>query len=286
MAILTRDETEPLRQEFLFGEVGVFYTSQNQKDIETSYQNNGGYPVAWSDMPVVSPFDGQTFFENFHSIMGTQSANEFLSMGNMPVPEGFDQMTVVSQQQVVSMLPGIPTYLVRAVLSKDGKAAQGMFIASPYPDAYGHGTAYIVAGITAPTREFNSIKSSLTGVLNSLQMDSSYVQNGVNTIQENGERFKEISQTISETSDIIIKGYEERNKLEDVRIEKEGDQIMDVERIYDPNTGEVYEVENGYYDYYNIHREDYPKNNLQQLPDNDFNLWGEAPSINHSYVKP
>ena len=117
-------------------------------------------------------------------------------------------------------------------------------------------------------------------------MDSSYVERGINVINENGERFKEISQTLSETSDIITQGYTERSRQEDVRIEKEGDQIMNVERVYDPETGDVYEVENGFYDYYNIHREDYSKNNLQQLPDNDYNAWKEAPIIKHSYVLP
>ena len=189
IAFLTRDETEPLRQVFLFGEVGIFYTNQEQKDLEIYYQNNGGHKVQWIDMPIVSPFDGQTFFENFYSIMNTQIGNTFRSAGQMPVPAGFDQITVVSQKQVESTVPGLRAYLVRAVLSGNGTAAQGIFIASPFEDGYGHGTAYVVAGITAPIREFDSVQAKLTEVLNSFTLDSSYVERGINVINENGESF-------------------------------------------------------------------------------------------------
>jgi hypothetical protein len=42
--------------------------------------------------------------------------------------------------------------------------------------------------------------------------------------------------------------------------------------MYDPDTGEVYEVKNGFYDYYQTHQQEYNLTNLQPLPDNDFGL--------------
>ena len=286
LAFLTRDENEPLRQAFMFSEIGIFYVDGNQKEIEINYQNSGGYKVPWIDMPVVSPFNGTTFLHNFCSIMNSQIGKGFLGSANMPIPSGFEQIDIISEENISPIYPGMSTVLVRAMLINNGKAAQGMFTLSTYKDAYGHGTAFFVAGITAPVNEFISVKDTLLSTMKSFKMEDRYVQAGVNVIKENGERFRQISKTISETSDIITKGFNERSKSSDVRIAKKGDQVMGVERVYDAETGEVYEVENGFYDYYKTHQEQYKQKDLQQLPDTNYDLWNEAPLINHSLVIP
>lgn len=286
IAFLTRDESEPLRQAFMFGEIGIFYVDANQKQIETNYQNNNGYKVPWIDMPVVSPYNGTNFFNNFYSIMNSQIGRNFLGSAGMPIPSGFQQIEVISEETLTPLFPGMTTSLIRATLTNNGKVAQGMFTLSTYRDAYGHGSSYLVSGITAPVNEFISIKDVLLSTLKSFKMEDSYVQSGINVINENGERFRQISKTISETSDIITKGWYQRNKSYDVMSAKKSDQIMDVERVYDPDSGEVYEVENGFYDYYQTHQDQYNKQNLQPLPDSNYELWGKAPIINHSLVVP
>lgn len=286
LAFLTRDEAEPLRQAFMFGEVGIFYVDAKQKGVEVNYQKNGGYTVPWIDMPVVSPFDGTTFLKNFDSILNSQIGKSFLGAANMPIPSGVQQIEVISEEKVTPLIPGMSTVLVRAMLVNSGKAAQGMFTLSTYKDAYGHGTAYLVAGVTAPVNEYISAQDILVSSIKSFKMEDSYVKAGINVINENGERFRQISQTISETTDIITKGWNERNKSFDVRLGKKGDQIMGVERVYDAASGEVYEVENGFYDYYKTHQEQYKQKELQPLPDTNYDLWGKAPIINHSLVLP
>lgn len=286
LGFLTYDENEPLSQVFLFGEIGIFYTSAEQKGIEQNYQANGGYSVPWIDMPVISPFDGQTFFENFQALLTSPIGNQFRAPDNMPVPFGFDSITVISQEQVATPIQGLECYYVQAVLANDGQAAKALMMACPYSDGFGHGSSYFVAGMSAPMKEFNTVMPDLYTVLNSFAMDPSYVQAGVNTIQQNGEVFRQISETLSQTSDIITSGYEARNKTMDIIMEKKSDQILDVERIYDPETGEVYEVKNGFFEYYDIHRQDYPKPNLQQLPADDHKIWTTPQIINHSYVAP
>lgn len=154
LAFLTRDENEPLRQAFLFGEIGIFYIDGNQKNTEVYYQNNGGYKVPWIDMPVVSPFNGTTFFKNFYNIMNSEIGKNFLGTANMPIPRGLDQIEVISEENISPLLPGMSTILVRAILTNNGKAAQGMFTLSIYSDSYGHGSAYLVSGVTAPVNEY------------------------------------------------------------------------------------------------------------------------------------
>ena len=257
-----------------------------QKELELSYVANNGYDIPWADMPVVSPFDGTMFFENFNAIMKSKIAANFLDAGSMPKPTGFEKIEIISQDPIESILPGFPSVLVRALLVQNGKPAQGLFVVTGSPDGFGHATALLVTGITAPAREFGAVQESMLKSVRSFIMDESYVADGVQTIQENGERFRQISKTISETSDIIAKGYTERNKSDDVLIEKRGDQILGVERVYDTDTDYVYEVENGFNDYYQTHQDQYTLKNLQPLPDNDFDLWGTAPKLNHSLVTP
>ncbi|MHC1681923.1 MAG: hypothetical protein AB6733_03080 [Clostridiaceae bacterium] len=270
----------------MFGEIGIFYVDANQKQIEINYQNNNGYKVPWIDMPVVSPYNGANFFNNFYSILTSQIGRNFLGSVGMPIPSGFQQIEVISEENIAPLFPGMTTSLIRATLTNNGKVAQGMFILSTYRDAYGHGSAYLVSGVTAPVNEYISVNDTLISTIKSFKMEDSYIQAGINVINENGERFRQISKTISETSDIITKGWYQRNKSYDVIAAKKSDQIMDVERVYDPDSGEVYEVENGFYDYYQTHQDQYNKQNLQPLPDSNYELWGKAPIINHSLVIP
>jgi hypothetical protein len=64
-----------------------------------------------------------------------------------------------------------------------------------------------------------------------------------------------------------------RNRSDDIISEKRSDAMLGNERVYNPDTGTVYEVPLGFYETYNLHRELYNMDNLQALPDADWNLW-------------
>ncbi|MEJ2586742.1 MAG: hypothetical protein P8165_04005 [Deltaproteobacteria bacterium] len=49
--------------------------------------------------------------------------------------------------------------------------------------------------------------------------------------------------------------------------------MLGKERLYDPDTGRVYEFENGFYDTYDTRRNDYEINHLKRLQGNNYNLW-------------
>lgn len=83
--------------------------------------------------------------------------------------------------------------------------------------------------------------------------------------------------TPSETSDIIMEGWKNRNKTHDIIAEKRSDGILGRERLYNPDSGEVYEFKNGFYDSYDSNRGRYEMNNLAPLPDSDHNLWMKTP---------
>lgn len=286
LAYIVRDESQPLRQLFFFSEIGLFYVSSQQKAFEIDYMKNNGYLIQWIDMPVVEPFDGTTFFNNLATIFNTQIGQSFLSMGGMPLPTGIDQFEAISEVSVQSIYANVPAVLLRGLLVKDQKIAQGLFSASGVEDGQGHATALLVTGISAPIEEFSALQETLLTSLKSFTLDEDYVRQGMNMLQENGERLASISQTLSQTSDIVSKGWTTRQPADDVRIQKNSDGVLGVERVYDPNTGDVYEVNNGFYDYYQTHQADYPLKNLQPLGDQDYPLWEKAPLINHGMSSP
>ncbi|OPY87528.1 MAG: hypothetical protein A4E71_00988 [Smithella sp. PtaU1.Bin162] len=53
---------------------------------------------------------------------------------------------------------------------------------------------------------------------------------------------------------------------------------MDYDRLYDTVSGDVYRAELGFYDEYDLHREQYGNPNLQLLPENGYELYGQAVS--------
>ena len=70
-----------------------------------------------------------------------------------------------------------------------------------------------------------------------------------------------------------MSSWEDRNKVDDIISEKRSDAMLGNERLYDPDTGIVYDVALDFYEDYNLHRDRYNMNNLQALPETDWNLW-------------
>jgi hypothetical protein len=70
-----------------------------------------------------------------------------------------------------------------------------------------------------------------------------------------------------------MSSWEERNKVDDIISEKRSDVMLGNDRVYNPDTGEVFEVDNGWYDDYNMNRQNFQMSNLERLPDTDWNLW-------------
>ncbi|PIP21662.1 MAG: hypothetical protein COX39_01520, partial [Candidatus Nealsonbacteria bacterium CG23_combo_of_CG06-09_8_20_14_all_40_13] len=90
---------------------------------------------------------------------------------------------------------------------------------------------------------------------------------------EQTQKILKAGQTLSETSDIIMEGWENRNKSDDILSERRSDVMLGRDRVYDPSSGNVYDVENGWYDDYNINRQEFKMSNLERLPENNWDLW-------------
>jgi hypothetical protein len=84
-------------------------------------------------------------------------------------------------------------------------------------------------------------------------------------------------QTLREASVIITDGWNARNKTLDIVAQKRSDATLGYERVYDPGTGDVYRVENGFIDTYEADRSAYDMTGLRALPPDDYRLWTATP---------
>ncbi len=258
LAFLVRDPSCSLRQVFEFTEVGPFYTNEAHKATEVNYMRSGGYPIAWIDWPVIQPLTTTAFFQSFSAIAQTKIAHGF--MPDMPHLEDFK---VISTRPLPSPAPGFSVELVRAVFKQDGKPGQGLFTAAVgVVQPYGWGL--YATGITAPSHEFRQLEPTLVKTLQSFNLSQAYVQQCLREQDQNFKGLLKAGKTMSECADIIVNGWNERNKTDDIVAEKRSDSILGRDRYYDPSTGEVY--------YYPTGRTP-SRPNLQEIPDGNYGLW-------------
>jgi hypothetical protein len=287
-AFLIRDAQEPRRQIFNFGSVGPIYLSYQQKQIDQQYMQMGGYPTPYFEMPVINPLTPENFLKQFHLITNTQIAQKF-----MPQVPRLENVQIISSTPQQSFISGGQTRLMRALFVQNGRVAEGLFLLTvaqllPFSGnpGGGIGVAYLFLGITAPQEEFRHIQKDLIRSLESFTLSQSYVENCIRQQNQAWSGVMKAGQTLSEASDIIMSGWENRNKTNDILSEKWSDTILGKERLYDPDTGTVYEFGNDFYDKYNSNRQQYNLKNLQPLPENNYNLWMQAPLQGNRHLKP
>ncbi|HEY9206657.1 MAG TPA: hypothetical protein VIO58_12135 [Candidatus Methanoperedens sp.] len=276
-SFLVRDTDAPERQIFYFGEVGPLYLAGEQKTVDKQYMDMGGYPIIWYEMPVINPLTPDNFLEQFHLVARTNTAKNFMKQ----MPE-LEDIEIISSNKAQSIIQG-DTRIIRALFARDGKLAEGQFYVTVAPllpvsgsPGSGIGYAFSFIGISAEKNDFKNMQGMLTESIGSLSLSQSYVDNCFAQQAQSAQGILKAGKTLSETSDIIISSWENRNRVDDIISEKRSDVILGMDRVYDPDTKEVYEVPNGFYDGYNINRQKFEMDNLQRLPDNDWNLWTSA----------
>lgn len=277
-AFLVRDPHEPLRQIFYFGTIGPVYLCQEQQDLDEWYVSHGGFPHTWLDAPVVDPLTPANFLAHWPEIAAMDAAAAF-----MPAFPPLADLALVATAPQAAMLPGGETGHARGLFGLDGAVGEGMFLATvtvalPYQGVPGGGIGYgnFVCGVTAPEGEFAGVVDRLIDSLESFTVTQDYVDGCFDQQQQIWGAIAAAGQTLSEASDIIWDGWQARTHTEDISAEQWTDTYRGVERVYDPETGEVYEVPAGWYEVYDLHRGEYDMGGLQPLPGDAWELWMRA----------
>ena len=282
-SFVIRDKNNPENMVFYFGTIGPVYLSENQKIIDQQYMDMNGYPISWFEMPVINPLTPENFLRSTHLISETDFMKNFMA----DMPELQDIETITSTPESSSLGD---TELIRALFKENENLGEGLFyvaINALFPEtglpSAGIGYGFSFIGITSSKDDFKYYEPQLLESIESLTVSQEYVDNCIQQQDQQTQAILKAGKTLSETSDTIMEGWENRNKVDDILSEKRSDSILERDRVYNPDTDEVYEVGTGWYDDYNLHRENFEMNNLQKLPDNNWEVW-TAPAKNANEI--
>ena len=281
------DINVPIRQVFFFSEAGPVYTSQAQKDNDVAYVAMGGYALPYVNAPVVSPLNAQNFLGHFIELAEMDAIKTAV-----PLAPKIDDLQVISSEAPAQnlFLTSNDAKTIRALFKQDNVLGEGLFYIETLDyglltygfNNIGYGSIFI--GISAKEDEFPNYEEILNNILNSYTISEEYVSACIQAQNQAASAILKAGQTLSETSDTIMDSWNNRQRSDDILSEKWSDTTLSYERVYDTETGEVYRVENGFYDSYDINREHFEMSNLEQLPDNDWELW-TAPTNYEENIK-
>jgi hypothetical protein len=280
MSFISWDPQHPGRQFFLYGTGGIFYLDQRQKQVDDYYVAMGGMRTPLTGKPVIYPSTPDNFIRNFYRFLDLPEVR----MGNSRLPELY-RVQVVSVVPQYSGMPNTPATaaLVRALFTDrlGQNLNEGLFLVTimPYylnpnggPGA-SLGVAYSFMGITAPFNELDKLLPALSSCMSSFNLDPGYVNNCMQDANARTVSVLRAGKALSQTSDNIMKSWENRNRTEDIISQKRSDAILGRQRLYDPSTKEVYQVDNNFIDTYRLHPDKYNLSNLQTLPADNYQLW-------------
>ncbi len=208
--------------------------------------NNYGPQSFFAQGPIVTDFTTEAYFDG---MSGWYGYSDFTLMENLG-------------QSVL----GGDIISARAVSAATGNEMEGLFTVtlSDVPMIvqrnlwdYSAGTldagtmaAYDIIMETAPTDEFTSWAPVLDRILGSINFTQSFMTQRQQAWAQVNKASQYIMSVNSEISDMIMDTWESSSRTYDVISQKEHDNIMGYDRIYDTERGEYYQADSGFLDGY------------------------------------
>ncbi len=277
------DPEQPARQLFFYGSMRYFMKSQAGREVWQYYTTYGGYSNAqvYADAPILSPATTEQFFYTFGEFAAYAQAYGIVH--DFPVFDELNIIEIVPRNSAISSIC-LDDSIVRTQYKTGSVPCQGLFAAgisdtmSYYANGVdaGYYTAYAVSGLGAPMDEFPQLQETLSQSLASFRYSEEYIRQGVQNIEAGTEAALAAGRTLSQASDSYNQAFHSRNRVKDTNMQKWSDGQLGYDRVYDTETGEVYRAELGFYEDYDIHREEYANPNLERVPDNGYDLYDQS----------
>lgn len=107
---------------------------------------------------------------------------------------------------------------------------------------------YNISGVTAPEGELGAWTETLAKVLGSVRYSEAFEATAARDAQIRAAGNAKLAQTLQQTSDLVVRGWEERQKGFDARVGKRSDATLGYERVVEKDSGRVYRAYNGFLD--------------------------------------
>lgn len=209
------------------------------------------YGEEWAAYPVLQDASVEGFFQSFSQYAAAIGVQPAYSTIRLPQIQEFSPMEDYVQTESSS--------LIYADFKQDGIEGEGMFSADLEPFSLpqmgtGYYMAYNVIVVTAGKDTFQNWEEILTKSLSTLDYSQSFVNYAMGQSDQQVATSRQLSQAAAEMSDSIMSSWENRNKSDDIIRQKQSDATFGYERVMDTETGEIYQTENGFTDWYDGER--------------------------------
>ena len=114
--------------------------------------------------------------------------------------------------------------------------------------------AYSTTIVSAEKGMFQNWEDILTRSLGSLDYSGSYTSSAMAQSDAAMRQSQQLSQSANEMQDAIMSSWENRNTSQDIISQKQSDATMGFERVMDTETGEIYQTDDGFTDWYDGER--------------------------------
>ncbi len=269
---------------FYYGSLNPFNKSEAAKQWNKSNAGYGFPYDIYGDAPVVAQDNASELFCVWNDFADTVAKYTGIAyQAGFSFPE-------LTNFAVIESLP-VSTYF--ADIATDEALVRGSFKSSLGTDClakccasiysvgtYNYGgvdmlplSALSVSGVLAPQDGFAEVEQILSDCIYSLSFTDSYVSEAQYYIKKTAEGYMAANAALRAAYDSYNAAWSARQTSYDIISQKNSDVTLGYDRLYDPDTGEVYRAELGFYDSYDIDRDRYSNPNLQIIDGNTENYY-------------
>ncbi|MBO4407156.1 MAG: hypothetical protein J5849_05595, partial [Clostridia bacterium] len=275
------DPEVPERKIFFYCKMEYFNKSQAEKDyyanlaaiagVKSFAADIDGYLTSAS-VPVLNPATTEQFYKVYPEFIQLL----YQIQGYTYVYPDLNAVQVLERYR--SSAPVTPTSMDNSILrisftADSGKTCQGLVGGEvsnklTYMQGsvdLGNYCVYDVMGITAPEEEFAELEPVLLRCLTSFDLTSGYVQKTQQNVADQTDAILAAGRNMQAAYDSYNAAWSNRQTSYDVISQKNSDATLGYERLYDPVSGEVYRAESGFYENYDLHRDEYANRNLKKI---------------------
>ena len=208
----------------------------------------------YATAPVLTDPTTEGFFQIFSDVANTaeQNSASFGGTNHLPRVESFSVLERFDSGDPMASV-ALSSDLLHATFTQGGLEGEGMFSASIVPfatDMTGYYMAYDIMIMSAEKDQFQNWADILERSMKSLTYTDELVNAATAQSNSVAATSQSLSQAASEMSDTIMSSWETRNKSQDIISQKQSDATMGYERIVDTETGDIYQTDNGFTDWY------------------------------------
>ncbi len=188
--------------------------------------------------------------------------NDFKSMSDAKIVQYEDA------DLSVLIAGGANVKAMRVSFKNDGIPSMGSFTVNTYGSGYSSAVGYIW-GIFSTEEDFYIDVLPLLQIFYSIEYSESSLGVCRKSLDDSWKNAKDLGDSIrksgEQTREENLQNWQERQDSNDAFLDKFSDAILDRDKVYNPDKDEVYEVDANFYQYYDLHREQFKYQDMREL---------------------